>query len=88
MSAQLMSLTAFKTRDVFAQLFVTLDVCAIDVYDSIDTIARKVQRNSRNMPDDNELRAFAMSEAILTKKNYVFNDAKRTLLRQKNMDVY
>jgi hypothetical protein len=29
-----------------------------------------------------------MSEAILTKKNYVFNDAKRTLLRQKNMDVY
>ena len=29
-----------------------------------------------------------MSEAILTQKNYVFNDAKRTLLRQKNMDVY
>ena len=55
---------------------------------SIDTIARKVQSHSRNMPDDNELRFFAMSEAILTKKNYVFNDAKRTLLRQKNMDVY
>ncbi len=31
---------------------------------------------------------FAMSEAILTKKNYDFNDTKRTLLRQKNMDVY
>ena len=29
-----------------------------------------------------------MSEAILTKKNHDFNDAKRTLLRQKNMDVY
>ncbi len=25
---------------------------------SIETIARKVQSNSRNMPDDNELRAF------------------------------
>jgi len=36
MSAQLMSLTAFKTRDVFAQLFVTLDVCAIDVFDNIN----------------------------------------------------
>jgi hypothetical protein len=32
--------------------------------------------------------SFAMSEAILTKKNYDFNDSKRTLLRQKNMDVY
>jgi hypothetical protein len=48
------------------------------------------------MTDDNELRFFcdergyffAMSETILTKKNYVFNDTKRTLLRQKNMDVY
>jgi hypothetical protein len=29
-----------------------------------------------------------MSEAILTKKNYDFNDTKRTLLRQKNMDAY
>jgi hypothetical protein len=76
MSAQLMSLTTST---------------------SIDTIARKVQSHSRNMPDDNELRFFfgdeqgqffAMSEGILTKKNYVFNDAKRTLLRQKNMDVY
>jgi hypothetical protein len=48
------------------------------------------------MTDDNELRFFAvseaiffaMSEAILTKKNYVLHDAKWTLLRQKNMDVY
>jgi hypothetical protein len=63
---------------------------------SIDTIARKVQSYSRNMTDDNELRFFAMSEAIffamseaiLTKKNYILNDAKWTLLRQKNMDVY
>jgi hypothetical protein len=25
---------------------------------SIDTVARKVQSNTRNMPDDNELRSF------------------------------
>jgi hypothetical protein len=54
----------------------------------IDNIARKVQSNRRNMPGDNELRSFVMSEAILTKKNYVFNDTKWTILRQKNMDVY
>jgi hypothetical protein len=99
MSAQLMSLTAFKTRDVFAQLLLRLmsaQLMSLTTSTSIDTIARKVQSHSRNMPDDNELRFFcdeqgqffAMSEAILTKKNYVFNDAKRTLLRQKNMDVY
>jgi len=91
MSAQLMSLTAFKTRDVFAQLLLRLmsaQLMSLTTSTSIDTIARKVQSNSRNMPDDNELQFFAMSEAILTKKNYVFNDAKRTLLRQKNMDVY
>jgi hypothetical protein len=66
MSAQLMSLTTST---------------------SIDTIARKVQSNIRNMTDDNKLcfffrdergYFFAMGEAILTKKNYVFNDAKRT----------
>jgi hypothetical protein len=43
---------------------------------SIDTVSRKVQSNIRNMPDDNELRSFTMSEAILIKKNYVFNDTK------------
>ena len=46
-----------QTCDVSAQLFVSLDVYAIDVFDSINlgTIARKVQSSSRNMPDDNEL---------------------------------
>jgi hypothetical protein len=92
MSAQFVSLTAFKTRDVFAQLLLRLmsaQLMSLTTSTSIDTIARKVQSHSRNMPDDNELRFFfAMSEAILTRKNYVFNDAKRTLLRQENMDVY
>ena len=36
MSAQLMSLTVFKKRDVSVQLFVTLDVCAIDFFDIIN----------------------------------------------------
>ncbi len=36
----------------------------------------------------NEANFFVMSEVVLTKKNYVFNDAKWTLLRQENMDVY
>jgi hypothetical protein len=48
----------------------------------IDTIVRKVQKNSRNMTNDNESRFFVMSETILTKKNYVFNYTKRTLLIQ------
>ncbi len=61
MSAQLMSLTAFKTRDVFAQLLSRLmsaQLMSLTTSTSIDTIARNVQSNSRNMPDDNELRFF------------------------------
>jgi len=61
MSAQLMSLTAFKTRDVFAQLLLRLmsaQLMSLTTSTSIDTIARKVQSHSRNMPDDNELRFF------------------------------
>ncbi len=91
MSAQLISLTAFKTCDVFVQLLLRLmsvQLMSLRTSTSINTIARKVQSNSKNMTDDNELRFFAMSEAILTKKNYVFNDVKRTLLRQENIDVY
>ncbi len=91
MSEQMMSLTAFKTRDVFAQQLLHLmsaQLMSLTTSTSINTVARKVQSNSRNMSDDNELWFFAMSEAILTRKNYVFNDVKRTLLRQKNMDVY
>ncbi len=38
----------------------------------IDTIARKVQSNNRNMSDDNELRSFAMSEVILSQKRFTF----------------
>ncbi len=65
MSAQLMSLTAFKTRDVFAQLLLrpmSVQLMSLTTSISIDTcnntIARKVQSNIRNMPDDNELRFF------------------------------
>jgi hypothetical protein len=57
MSAQLMSLTAFKTCDVFARLFLRLmpaQLMSVTTSTSIDTVARKVQSNSRNMPDDNE----------------------------------
>ena len=45
--------------------FVTLGVCVIDVFarsTPIDTIARKVQSNSRNMSDDNELPSFVSDE--------------------------
>ena len=86
------TLTAFKTRDVFAQLLLRMmsaQLMSLTTSTSIDTIARKVQSNSRNMPDDNELRAFfAMSEAILNKEELRFQWSKRTLLRQKNMDAY
>ena len=53
MSAQLMSLTAFKTRDVFAQLLLRLmsaHLMSLTTSTSIDTIARKVQSHSRNVP--------------------------------------
>ena len=70
------TLTAFKTRDVFAQLLLRMmsaQLMSLTTSTSIDTIARKVQSNSRNMPDDNELRAFfAMSEAILNKEELRF----------------
>ena len=45
MSAQLMSLTAFKTRDVFAQLLLRMmsaQLMSLTTSTSIDTIARKV----------------------------------------------
>jgi len=61
MSAQFVSLTAFKTLDVFAQLLLRLmsaQLMSLTTSTSIDTIARKVQSHSRNMPDDNELRFF------------------------------
>ena len=75
MSAQLMSLTAFKTRDVFAQLLLRMmsaQLMSLTTSTSIDTIARKVHVIAENMPDDNELRAFAMSEAILNKEEIRF----------------
>jgi hypothetical protein len=56
-SAQLMSLTVFKTRDVSAQLLLRLmyaQLMSLTTSTSIDTVARKVQSNNRNMPDDNE----------------------------------
>ncbi len=70
--------------DVSAQLFVTLDVCAIYVFDSINLstlLPGKYKVIAEIFQDDNELRFLAMNEAILTKKNYDFNDVKRTLLR-------
>jgi len=71
---------------------VTHDVCAIDVFDNINIYRHYCKEstcNSRNMPDDNELRAFfAMSEAILNTEEIRFQWSKRTLLRQKNMDAY
>jgi hypothetical protein len=70
--------------DVSTQLFVTLDVCAIYVFDSIKLLTLlpgKYQVITETFQDDNELRFLAMNEAILTKKNYDFNDVKRTLLR-------
>ena len=63
---------------------VTLDVCAIYVFDSIKLLTLlpgKYQVITETFQDDNELRFLAMNEAILTKKNYDFNDVKRTLLR-------
>ena len=45
MSAQLMSLTVFKTRDVFAQLLLrmmSVQLMSLTTSTSIDTIARKV----------------------------------------------
>ena len=81
-----------SSLDISAQLFVTLDVCAIDVFDNINIYRHYCKEstcNSRNMPDDNELRAFfAMSEAILNTEEIRFQWSKRTLLRQKNMDAY
>ena len=50
-----------SSLDISAQLFVTLDVCAIDVFDNINIYRHYCKEstcNSRNMPDDNELRAF------------------------------
>ena len=73
MSAQLMFLTAFKTRDVFAQLLLRLmsaQLMSLTTSTSIDTIARKVQSNSRNMPDDNELRFFC------DERGYFFRDER------------
>jgi hypothetical protein len=77
-----MSLRNYLLRLMSAQLM------SLTASTLIDTIPRKGKSNSRNIPDDNELRSFAMSEAILKEKNYFFNDTKQTLLRQENMDVY
>ncbi len=56
-----MSLRNFLLRLMSAQLM------SKTAQTRIDTIARKVQSNSRNMPDENELHSFAMSEAILSR---------------------
>ncbi len=62
--------------------FMSVQLMSLTTSTPIDTIVRKVQKNSRNMTNDNESRFFVMSETILTKKNYVFNYTKRTLLIQ------
>jgi hypothetical protein len=69
----------------------SFDVYTIDVFGIINLstlLQGKYKVIVEPCQDDNELRFFTMSEAILTKKNYDFNDTKRTLLRQKDMDVY
>ena len=95
-----------KTRAVSAQLFVSLDVYAIDVFEGINLstlFLGKYKVIAETCQDDNELRflrwawLFSQEWARLFfrdergyshKRNYEFNDAKRTLLRQKNMDAY
>jgi hypothetical protein len=75
MSVQLMSLTVFKTRDVFPQLLlhmISAQLMSLTTSTSIDTIARKVHVITENMSDDNELRAFAMNETILNKEEIPF----------------
>ncbi len=83
MSAQLMSLTAFKTRDVFAQLLLRLmsaQLMSLTTSTSIDTIARKVQSHSRNMPDDNELRFFRDERGYSHKEELRFQWRKTDLI--------
>ena len=71
-SRRVMSLRNFLLRLMSAQLMSTT------ASTRIDTIARKVQRNSRNMPDDNELRSFAMSEAIFSRWARLFSQRRIT----------
>ena len=78
MSAQLMSLTAFKTRDVFAQLLLRMmsaQLMSLTTSTSIDTIARKVHVIAETCQMTmNYVPFLRWARLFSTQKKYDFND--------------
>jgi len=77
MSAQLMSLTAFKTRDVFAQLLwrmMSAQLMSLTTSTSIDTIARKVHVIAETCQMTMNYVLLRWARLFSTKKKYDFND--------------